>query len=100
MFLKFRPVANVPPIERKPFLIVSAERAVYSIWFLLTLASGILIASLIRGDFRISYVASHSNKAMPILYKFAAWCGGQDGSLLLWAWLLSSSPAVLVCLHR
>jgi cytochrome c-type biogenesis protein CcmF len=87
-------------LARKPFLIVSAERAIYTIWFLLTLASGILIYSLITGDFRISYVTSHSNKAMPILYKFAAWWGGQEGSLLLWAWLLSTYTAVVVFMNR
>ena len=74
----------VGKLKHKPFLIVSAERAVYSIWFLLSLAAGILIYSLITGDFRMSYVASHSNRAMPTLYKFAAWWGGQEGSLLLW----------------
>jgi cytochrome c-type biogenesis protein CcmF len=29
---------------------------------------------------------------MPAVYKFAAWWGGQEGSLLLWSWLLS--PAI------
>jgi cytochrome c-type biogenesis protein CcmF len=87
-------------LRRKPFLVVSAERAIYTIWFLLTLASGILIYSLITGDFRISYVTSHSNKAMPVLYKFAAWWGGQEGSLLLWAWLLSTYTAVVVFMNR
>jgi cytochrome c-type biogenesis protein CcmF len=87
-------------LRQKPFLVVSAERAIYTIWFLLTLAAGILIYSLITGDFRISYVTSHSNKAMPVLYKFAAWWGGQEGSLLLWAWLLSTYTAVVVFMNR
>ena len=42
------------------------------------------------GDFRFAYVAEHTNRAMPILYKFAAWWGGQEGSLLFWSWLLST----------
>ena len=33
-------------LRHKPFLVVSAERAIYTIWFLLTFASGILISSL------------------------------------------------------
>ena len=37
---------------RRPFLILSAERAVYCIWALLTTAAGILVYSLIVGDFR------------------------------------------------
>ena len=90
----------VGKIKRKPFLIVSAERAVYSMWFLVTLAAGLLVYSLITGDFRMAYVAAHSNRAMSTLYKFAAWWGGQEGSLLLWAWLLSTYTMVVVFMNR
>src|SRR5580693_2390200 len=85
---------------RRPFLILSAERAVYCIWALLTTAAGILVYSLITGDFRLAYVASHSNRAMPAVYKFTSWWGGQEGSLLLWAWVLSSYSMVVVYQNR
>jgi len=87
-------------LARRPFLILSAERAVYSIWILLTVASGLLIYSLINGDFRMAYVALHSNHSMPAIYKFTAWWGGQEGSLTLWAWLLSTYSAVVVFQNR
>ena len=87
-------------IKRKPFLIVSGERAVYSIWVLITVASGILVYSLLTGDFRFSYVWEHSNRDMPLLYKYAAWWGGQEGSLLFWSWLLSTYAAVVVFTNR
>src|SRR6202048_4781656 len=87
-------------LRRNSFLVISAERAVYSIWILLTLAAGILVYSLISGDFRMAYVASHSNRSMPAIYKFTAWWGGQEGSLLLWAWLLSTYSAVVVFTNR
>ena len=87
-------------IKRKPFLIVSGGRAVYSVWLLVTLASGILVYSLLTGDFRFSYVAEHSNRTMPILYKFAAWWGGQEGSLLFWSFLLSTYASVVVFTNR
>ncbi len=87
-------------LRRNPFLVVSAERAVYAIWFLLTFASALLIYALLTSDFRLAYVASHSNRAMPLLYKFAAWWGGQEGSLLLWAWILSSYSAIVVYTNR
>jgi len=87
-------------LKNKPFLIVSGERAVYSVWVLMTLASGILVYALMTGDFRFAYVAEHSNKAMPALYKYAAWWGGQEGSLLFWSWLLSSYAAVVVFTNR
>jgi cytochrome c-type biogenesis protein CcmF len=87
-------------LKRKPFLVVSGERAVYSVWVLISLASGILVYSLITGDFRFSYVAQHSNRDMPLLYKTAAWWGGQEGSLLFWSWLLSTYSSVVVFTNR
>lgn len=87
-------------IKGKPFLIISGERAIYSIWVLMTLASGILVYALMTGDFRFAYVAEHSNRSMPILYKFAAWWGGQEGSLLFWSWLLSTYAMVVTLTNR
>jgi cytochrome c-type biogenesis protein CcmF len=86
--------------RHKPFLVVSGRRAVYSVWVLVTLASGILVYSLMTGDFRFAYVAEHSNRSMPMLYKFAAWWGGQEGSLLFWSWLLSGYAAVVAFTNR
>jgi cytochrome c-type biogenesis protein CcmF len=87
-------------LKNKPFLLVSGQRAVYSVFALTTLASGILVYALMTSDFRFAYVASHSNRTMPILYKFAAWWGGQEGSLLLWSWLLSTYAAVVAFQNR
>jgi cytochrome c-type biogenesis protein CcmF len=86
--------------KRNPFLIASGRRAVYSIWLLLTVASGVLVTGLLTGDFRFAYVAANSNRSMPALYKFAAWWGGQEGSLLLWSWLLSCYAAVVMFTNR
>ncbi len=90
----------VGKLKRRPYLVVSAERAVYSAWALLTLASGLLVYALLTGDYRLAYVAAHSNDAMPAVYKFSAWWGGQEGSLLLWAWILSCYSAVVVWQNR
>jgi cytochrome c-type biogenesis protein CcmF len=81
---------------KRPFLVLSAERAVFSIWILITIAAGILIYSLLTGDFRMAYVAHYTNKAMPSVYKYTAWWGGQAGSLLFWNWLLASYAAVVI----
>src|SRR5277367_2855091 len=87
-------------LKRNLFLIVSAERAVYSVWVLLTTAAGLLIYSLLTGDFRLGYVAAHTDASMSNIYKFTAWWGGQEGSLLLWAWMLSTYSAVVVFMNR
>ncbi len=86
--------------KQKSFLLVSGQRAVYTVWALVATASGILVYSLIAGDFRLAYVAAHSNNAMPLHYKFAAWWGGQEGSLLFWAFLLATYSAVVIFTTR
>jgi cytochrome c-type biogenesis protein CcmF len=87
-------------LSKRPFLVLSAQRAVYCVWALLTTASALLVYALIQGDFRLAYVASHSNHAMSFIYKFAAWWGGQEGSLLLWNWLLASYAVIVVYRNR
>ena len=59
---------------KRPFLTLSAERAVYSVWALLTVAVGILLYSLIKGDFRMAYVWATSNHTMPRPCTVSAWC--------------------------
>src|SRR6202451_2665765 len=94
-------VANVVGrLRNKPFLILSGERAVLAVWLLVSTAAGILIYSLMVGDMRMAYVASHTNHAMPAFYKFAALWGGQEGLLLFWSWVPSTYGAVVVLSGR
>ncbi len=37
---------------------------------------------------------------MPTIYKFTAWWGGQEGSLLFWSWLLATYSVVVVFQNR
>jgi cytochrome c-type biogenesis protein CcmF len=100
-FAVYAVVASVTGrLKKNSFLTVSGQRAVYSVWLLLTVASGLLIFSLLTGDFRLAYVAAHTDSSMKTIYKFTAWWGGQQGSLLLWAWLLSTYSAVVVFMNR
>ncbi|HCC59404.1 MAG TPA: cytochrome C biogenesis protein [Solibacterales bacterium] len=92
--------AVVGRVRNKPFLVLSAERAVLAVWALVTTASGILVYALMTSDFHFAYVAGHSNKAMPTIYKFTAWWGGQEGSLLFWSWLLATYAAVVVVTNK
>src|SRR5664279_876669 len=87
-------------VKRKTFLVVSVVRAVYAVWLLVTIASAILVHGLLTGDFRFSYVAEHSNRTMPLLYKYAAWWGGQEGSLLFWSFLLATYSSIVVFTNR
>lgn len=40
-------------------------------------------------DYSVTYVASNSNSKLPLAYRIAAVWGGHEGSLLLWATILS-----------
>jgi cytochrome c-type biogenesis protein CcmF len=66
-----------------------ARWCIVAIALLLTVASGALITALLTNDFRFEYVASYTERALPLGYKLAAFWAGQEGSLLLWAWLLA-----------
>src|SRR6202044_4200307 len=100
-FAVYAVVASVTGrLKKNSFLIVSGQRAVYSVWLLLTVAAGLLIYSLLTGDFRLAYVAAHTDSSMSKIYKFTAWWGGQEGSLLLWSWLLATYSAVVVFMNR
>lgn len=70
----------------KPWLLGQARLLMAGGAVLLTVASGVMVAALLGDDFTLRYVAEHSERAMPVGYKLAAFWGGQQGSVLLWAW--------------
>jgi len=48
-----------------------------------------LVQTFLVNDFSVQYVAQHSNSQLPAQYRFAAVWGGHEGSLLLWAFILT-----------
>ena len=68
--------------------------------FCLTLSMGALESAFFARDFSLRYVFDHSNSALPPFYTAAALWGGHEGSLLLWAWLLSVFAALSTWLNR
>jgi cytochrome c-type biogenesis protein CcmF len=78
----------------------TARRAGIAGFVAVTGAAFALIYSVFTNDFSITYILEHSNRALPIPYKFAALWSGQEGSLLLWAWLLGTYGFVLRLTHK
>jgi cytochrome c-type biogenesis protein CcmF len=78
----------------------SAERALLACTALSTTACLSLVALLLRSDFRFEYVASYSNRDLPLPYKVASLWAGNDGSLLFWAWLLLLFSGIVVMTNR
>jgi cytochrome c-type biogenesis protein CcmF len=66
---------------------VSAQNAIYSSAGLLLGALLLLVVAFATNQFQLIYVASHSNLALPLSLKLSAIWAGQEGSLLLWAFL-------------
>ena len=76
-------------------LVRSSQNATILTFFLVALASAILIHALIISDFSIIYVWEHSSTDMPLMYKFSSFWGGMNGSLLFWI-LVQSFFAMIV----
>jgi len=78
----------------------TARRAGIAGFFAATSAAVALVWAAFTNDFSVSYILHHSNRALPGPYKFAALWSGQEGSLLLWAWLLAAYGFVLRLRHK
>ena len=78
----------------------TARRAGIAGFFAVTAAAFALVWSVFNNDFTITYIMEHSNRALPAAYKFAALWSGQEGSLLLWCWLLGTYGFVLRLRHK
>jgi cytochrome c-type biogenesis protein CcmF len=96
-----RMIATGQPARISPERLAdTARRAGIAGFVAVTGAAFALIWSVFNNDFSITYILEHSNRALPIPYKFAALWSGQEGSLLLWAWLLGTYGFVLRLTHK
>jgi cytochrome c-type biogenesis protein CcmF len=94
-------VAGIAGILRRRILLTkSARNAGMAVFVLVTVAVACLEYFFFTNNFSLAYVAEHSNTALPPYYKFAALWAGQEGSLLLWTWLLSGYAFFVLFLNR
>jgi cytochrome c-type biogenesis protein CcmF len=87
-------------VTRRTILTKSARNAGMAVFGLVTLAVASLEYFFFTDNFSMAYVAEHSNRALPLFYKFAALWSGQEGSLLFWSWLLSIYAFSALFLNR
>jgi cytochrome c-type biogenesis protein CcmF len=59
-----------------------------------------LTIAFLQDDFSVKVVASNSNSLLPPIYKFSAVWGNHEGSLLLWALILSLWTAAVALFSR
>ena len=66
----------------------------------MAISFGCLTWSFMQSDFSVLYVASNSNTALPDIYKISGVWGAHEGSLLLWALILSIWTAAVTLFGR
>lgn len=80
--------------QRRPVLHGIASACGLTTWVALSAVVMILVWGLLVRDFNFDYVARYSSRHLSWHYSIAALWVGQAGSLLLWAWILSSMAVV------
>lgn len=69
-------------------------------FFWTLIAFAILMNAFVVDDFSVKYVASNSNTELPTVFKMSAVWGAHEGSLLLWALILSGWSVAVSILSR
>src|SRR5438105_11303772 len=78
----------------------TARRAGIASFGAVFLGAVVLVTAAFRNDFSIAYIFHHSNRDLPLPYKFATLWSGQEGSLLFWSLLLAAYGFVLRLRHK
>ncbi len=77
-----------------------SRRAVYGLFALLTLCVVLIEVAFATDNFSFNIVQQHSSIETPAFYKLAAMWSSQEGSLLLWAWVLSIAASLALYATR
>jgi cytochrome c-type biogenesis protein CcmF len=77
-----------------------SRRTVYAMFGLLTLCVVLIEIAFATDDFSLNIVQQHSSIETPSFYKLAAMWSSQEGSLLLWAWVLSIAASAALYATR
>jgi len=82
-----------------PWIALARPAAVLN-FALMLLAYGCLTAAFVHNDFTVLLAANHSNSALPLPYRIAAVWGNHEGSILLWATILSAWTVAVALFSR
>jgi cytochrome c-type biogenesis protein CcmF len=94
-------IATIIGVRRQQQEIVdTGHNAAIAVTAFLSLAAISLVQALLSDNFQLKYVASTSNRALPIFYKVTSLWAGMEGSMLFWAWLLAAFSFVCIVSYR
>ena len=79
----------------KPQWISLAKPAAYGQLLFMVISFACLVYAFVVNDFSVKYVANNSNSNMPTMFRVSATWGAHEGSLLLWAMILSMWSAAV-----
>ncbi len=77
-------------VRNRPAWVKSARNASIAVFILLSIAVLAVMYSLYVMDFAQAYVYSVASQAMSPFLRLTALWGGQQGSVLFWAWIMSA----------
>jgi cytochrome c-type biogenesis protein CcmF len=78
----------------------TGERAAVGIWILITVCIALMLYAFLTFDFSVRYVAMNTNRGTPFYYRITALWGALEGSIVLWAWMLSIYTLIVVVRYR
>ncbi len=84
----------------RPGLGRSSERAAIGVWVLITCGMLLMVYAFLTFDFSVRYVANNTNRGTPFYYRITALWGALEGSIILWAWMLSLYTLIVVVQYR
>jgi cytochrome c-type biogenesis protein CcmF len=81
-------------------LMAIAKPAAVAHFVMILLAFACLIYAFMNNDFSVLNVAENSNASLPMIYRVCASWGSHEGSILLWALMLSGWGLVVACFSK
>jgi len=75
--------------KMRPYVAPCMLPAIFVQALCITLALVTLTSLRLDNDFTVTNVIAHSNLTLPVLYKVVGTWGNHEGSMVLWAWVLS-----------
>ena len=85
---------------RNDKLIASGRNAAIGTCVAISAAIFSLLYLFLTDDFSVAYIAGHSSIDLPLHFKISSVWGGQEGSLLFWAWILTVYSAICIIQNR
>jgi cytochrome c-type biogenesis protein CcmF len=91
---------GTPEMAQSQKMLETARRAGIASFLAVLCAAFALVWASFTNDYSVSYILHHTNRSLNAAYKFSALWSGQEGSLLLWAFLLAGYGFVLRVRHK